>query len=109
MSTATIAEQIERATNRLAKLKAREMLKEAHAQAKARSAAHRADTRRKIELGGLVIAAGAGGLDDPAVLVGMLLRNLRSLAQANGEIQRGMWRDEGIAHLAARAAARAKP
>lgn len=106
MSTATIAEQIERATNRLAKLKAREMLKEAHAQAKARSAAHRADTRRKIELGGLVIAAGADRLD-PAVLVGMLLRDLTALAHPAGDALAAQFREQGIAHLQAREAARA--
>jgi len=106
MSTVNLTAQIERATNRLAKLKAREMLKEAHAQAKARSAARREDAHRKITLGGLVIAAGAADLD-PAVLVGLLLRDLAALAHPAGDALAAQFREQGIAHLQAREAARA--
>jgi len=106
MSTANLTAQIERATHRLAQLKAKELMKQAAAQAKARSAARREDAHRKITLGGLVIAAGADRLD-PAVLVGMLLRDLTALAHPAGDALAAQFREQGIAHLQAREAARA--
>lgn len=75
-----------RATDRLARLKTA-----------ARAADRRADAHRKIELGGLVIAAGAD-VWDPAEICGGLLE-LRDLASAD---ERARWRERGITHLEAR-------
>jgi len=70
------------------------------AQKKTDDAARKADTRRKIELGGLLIVA---AVDDwePATLVGGLL----ALSRAKPE-SLAAFRDQGIAHMEARKAKR---
>jgi len=65
------------------------------------SESRRADAHRKIELGGLVIAAGAADLD-PAVLVGALLRDVAALSHPAGNALASQFRETGIAHLHAR-------
>lgn len=65
------------------------------------SESRRADAHRKIELGGLVIAAGAAELD-PAVLVGALLRDVAALSHPAGNALASQHREAGIAHLQAR-------
>lgn len=104
-SSKSIHEQIAAATDRLAKLKARELLAKAKEQAKAKATARRADAHRKIELGGLVIAAGATDLDE-AELVGVLLAYQERVAKPEAFGQRDMLRARGRAHLAERAAHR---
>lgn len=99
MGTRTLHDQIANATNRLAKLKAREMLAEQRAKTKAKSEARRADAHRKIELGGLVIAAGVADMD-PAELVGALLTYERKATDSPGV--RDQVKAKGVAHLAER-------
>lgn len=101
----TLHDQIANATNRLAKLKAREMLAEQRAKTKAKSEARRADAHRKIELGGLVIAAGAADLDH-AELVGALLAYQERVAKPEAAQQREALRARGISRLAERMVAR---
>jgi len=101
----TLQDQIANATDRLARLKARELLAKAKEQAKAKAAARRADAHRKITLGGLVIAAGAADLDQ-AELVGALLAYQERVAKPEAAGQRDTLRARGRAHLAARAAHR---
>ncbi len=102
MSSVNLQDQIARATDRLAQLKAREILKERAAQTRLRSRARREDAHRKILLGGLVIAAGADQLDDEGTLVGLLLDARDRLKSPD---YRHAVRERGIAHLDARAAA----
>lgn len=59
----------------------------------------RADAHRKIKLGGLVIASGAGELD-PAVVVGLLLAGLEYTTREPENLRR--IQERGIAHLSAR-------
>lgn len=80
-----------RATDRLARLKTA-----------ARAADRRADAHRKIELGGLVIAAGCDGWD-AAEIAGALLDVRTSIADPS---QMKQWREQGIALLEARKIAR---
>jgi hypothetical protein len=101
----TLQEQIATATDRLATLKARELLAKAKERAKAKATARRADAHRKIALGGLVIAAGAADLDE-AELVGALLAYQERVAKPEAASQRDTLRARGRAHLAARMAAR---
>lgn len=98
---ATIEQQIKSATDKLAKLKARELLAKQRQLAKDKAAERRADTHRKIELGGLVIAADAADLN-PAELVGALLTYLHSRNDERAEALR----KRGLDHLEAREAAR---
>jgi hypothetical protein len=81
-----------RATDRLARLRTR-----------AAAEARRADAHRKIELGGLIIAAGVDTWD-PATIVGALL-DAAALRPDSAERLEG-FRQTGLAHLEARAAAR---
>lgn len=99
MSSTTLQDQISRATNRLAQLKAREMLKERSTQTRLRSRARREDAHRKILLGGLVIAAGADQMDDEGTLVGLLLDARERLKSPD---YRQQARERGIQHLEAR-------
>lgn len=103
MSTTKLQEQIERATNRLAQLKAREIVKTRQAEARQRQTARRADAHRKILLGGLVIAAEVDHWDE-AEICGALLAAADS-ATASGQTL-AQWRERGIAHLEARKASR---
>lgn len=100
-----IQEQIERATDRLARLKARQMVKDERERARERARARREDAHRKIKLGGLVIAAECAhfGESDEATLVGMLLD---ARQRANSAEYRAQARERGIQHLVAREAAR---
>ncbi|WP_228964217.1 conjugal transfer protein TraD [Xanthomonas codiaei] len=98
---ATIEQQIKSATDKLAKLKARELLARQRQLAKDKAAERRADAHRKIELGGLVIAADAADLN-PAELVGALLTYLNSRNDERAEALR----KRGLDHLEAREAAR---
>lgn len=59
------------------------------------------DAHRKIELGGVVIAAGADNLD-PALLCGILLAAQDNLTPEN----RGRLKELGLAHFETRKAAR---
>ena len=85
-----LAEREEQRTRRRTELKQRE-------------ADRRADAHRKIELGGLVIAASADEWD-PAEIVGALLVVSEQLAQQPE--RRAHLRKKGIEHLDAREAAR---
>jgi hypothetical protein len=58
--------------------------------------ARKADTRRKIQLGGLVIKAGIAG-ESTAVLLGLLLETGKKLAGPDGEAARERWRAAGAA------------
>lgn len=98
---ATIEQQIRSATDKLAKLKARELLAKQRQLARDKAAERRADAHRKIELGGLVIAADAADLN-PAELVGALLTYLNSRTDERAEALR----KRGLDHLEAREAAR---
>lgn len=80
-----------------------EQRKRRRAELKQRSDARRADAHRKIELGGLVIAASANEWD-PAEIVGALLLLGEQLAQKPD--QRAHLRRKGLDHLEAREAAR---
>lgn len=104
-SSKSIHEQIADATDRLARLKARELLAKAKEQAKAKATARRADAHRKIELGGLVIAAGAADLDH-AELVGALLAYQERMAKPEASGQRETLRARGRTHVAEREADR---
>ena len=97
--TKNLQDQIASATDRLAKLKARELLAEQRQKAKAKAEARRDDAHRKIKLGGLVVAAGAGDID-AAELVGALLGY--EAAARRDPARRDQCRANGRAHLAAR-------
>lgn len=103
MSTTKLQEQIERATNRLAQLKAREIVKARQAEARQRQTARRADAHRKILLGGLVIAADVDHWDE-ATICGALLHSAGYASTHPDILTR--WKDQGIAHLEARKASR---
>jgi hypothetical protein len=62
--------------------------------------ARKADTRNKIQLGGLIVKAGriAGidlGAEEPAVLLGLLLETVKSLGGPGADATRKRWRDAG--------------
>lgn len=80
-----------------------EQRKRRRAELKQREEARRADAHRKIELGGLVIAACADEWD-PAEVVGALLAVAEQLA--NQPQGRDRLRRKGLDHLEAREAAR---
>jgi len=54
----------------------------------------KADTRRKIQLGGLIIKAGLAG-EEPAVLLGMLIAGARVLRNPSAPDSRKRWREIG--------------
>jgi hypothetical protein len=54
----------------------------------------RADTHRKIQLGGLIVKAGLAA-EEPAVLLGMLTAGARVLKGANAPESRRRWREIG--------------
>lgn len=66
MSTASdrFAAHLERTTKRLAQIKARRLLQDMRRASAAREKARRADFRRRLHLGQLVIDAGAGDWSD---------------------------------------------
>ena len=71
------------------------------AEAPGRAAERRADARRKIRLGGLVIRARVPELagDDPAVILGALLDVAARLGNDPGGEVTARWRRLGIAAL----------
>ena len=79
-----------------------EQRKRRRTELKQREADRRADAHRKIELGGLVIAASADEWD-PAEIVGALLAIAEQLTP---EQRRDRLRRKGLDHLEAREAAR---
>ncbi|CAO3299764.1 MULTISPECIES: conjugal transfer protein TraD [Stenotrophomonas maltophilia group] len=86
----------------------RERTREANAQKRVRLAqavnwTRQKDAHRKIELGGVVIAAGADQMD-PAELCGLLLVALRNLTPD----RLPALKEIGVSHFEAREAARAK-
>lgn len=106
-------ERIQDAEKRLLQLKAQEKLKQQREKKKAAQVEKRRklaeawqltreqDAHRKIQLGGVVIAAGADHLD-PAELCGILLVALRNLTPA----QLPALKEKGLAHFANRKAAK---
>lgn len=100
-NTQHLHQQIERATTRLAQLKARDLLSRQRAQTREQQAKRRAEARRKVELGGLVIAAGAAELQDTEI-VGALLSYIGDI---DDPAHRERHKLQGAAHLAHRDAA----
>lgn len=110
----TLDEKVTEAEQRLAQLRAQANLKkkrEKAAKAKAQrrerlaqayALTRQQDAHRKIELGGVVIAAGADHLD-PAELCGLLLVSLRQLTPEKA----AQLREMGLTHFEARKASRA--
>lgn len=108
----TLNDRINATTERLLKLERQRAIKEYAAKERERKAkrkeeadARKADAHRKIELGGLVIAAGSDGWN-PAEVVGALLMVGQRLTGPDGEALRTQLRERGIAHLEAREAER---
>jgi hypothetical protein len=97
-ATERLRTQIDRSTQKLAQLQARKLIFEQRDASRARLASRRVETRRKIELGDLVIAAGAGDLDGTE-LVGALLSYRDKVSDP---AQREQFQQKGATHLAAR-------
>lgn len=70
-ATDQLRAQIERSTQRLAQLQAREIISQQRSEAKKRAASKRVSAQRSQTLGGYVIAAGCADMA-PAELVGAL-------------------------------------
>lgn len=62
--------------------------------------ARKADTRRKIQLGGLIVKAGLAG-ESASVLLGLLLAAARTLSAPDGDAARENWRKAGDGAFAA--------
>lgn len=115
--TKTLPEKIEATAAQLAQLKARQRLAEQAEKSRQRKQAKReqaktiagllrsADAHRKIQLGGVVIAAGAGDLD-AAELCGWLLAVLSQ--RASNQQMAAVMRERGLQHFATRKVASAK-
>jgi hypothetical protein len=58
------------------------------------TAERKSDTRRKIQLGGLIVKAGLAA-EEPAVLLGMLTTGARVLRGANAPDSRRRWKEIG--------------
>jgi hypothetical protein len=56
--------------------------------------ARKADTRRKIQLGGLIVKAGLAE-EEAAVLLGLLLAAAKALSAPGGAAARESWRNAG--------------
>jgi hypothetical protein len=97
-ATERLRAQIDRSTQRLAQLQARELIFAQRNAVRIRQASRRAETRRKIELGAFVIAAGAGDLDGREI-VGALLSYRDKVGDPQ---QRELFKRQGSVHLAAR-------
>lgn len=95
-TTEKLLAQINRSTQRLAQRRARELLSEQREAVRTRQANRRAELHRKIQLGGLVVDAGAGEMTG-AELVGALL-SYREKVVATGD--REFHRQLGASHLA---------
>ena len=87
--------QIDRSTQHLASLRAKEMLAEKRKEAKERKARRQAEVQRKIRLGEFVVEAGAGEMTG-AELVGALLIYRETVVST---AERERHRQRGAAHL----------
>ena len=58
------------------------------------TAERKADTRRKIQLGGLIVKAGLAA-EEPSVLLGMLTAGARVLRGPNAPDSRRRWKEIG--------------
>lgn len=96
-NTQHLHQQIERATTRLAQLKARDLLTQQRAQAREREDQRKRQIRRRSELGQLVIEAGCVDLANGEVVSALL--DYRSAHRDTGSRAQAMAR--GDAHLAA--------
>lgn len=115
--TRSLPEKIEATAVQLAQLKARQRLAEQAEKSRQRKQAKRdqaktiagllrsADAHRKIELGGVVIAAGSGDMN-PAELCGWLLAVMTQRAR-KPDMPAAM-RERGLRHFAEREAARGR-
>ncbi|MDH5824221.1 conjugal transfer protein TraD [Luteimonas sp. RD2P54] len=99
-NTQHLHQQIERATTRLAQLKARDLLNQQRAQSREREAQRKRQMRRRGELGQLVIDAGCQDLANGEIVAALL--DYRSTYRDTGSRAEAMAR--GDAHLAAGAA-----
>lgn len=102
-SKSKLADRIARTRTLLGQLTEQQKLADRRAAQKAKDDARRADAHRKIELGGLVIAAGLAEWD-PAELVGLLLKGAERVAQSPDA--RLILKRAGLEHLQTRAASR---
>lgn len=98
-----LRDQIRAAIEKLARLKARKLLASEREAAKKRELTRKQDAHRKIELGGLFIAADATDLDS-AKLVGILLTNLGTRTPEKAE----HFRKQELDQLEARKALRSR-
>lgn len=80
--------QIDRHTQRLAQLRARELLAEQREAVKTRQAQQRAELRRKIELGGLIMKTSAGQLSNEELVGALLAYREKVVATAEREHHR---------------------
>lgn len=108
-TTEKLTAELQKAAEKLAQAKQRDLLREQAATARSRKAEKKekakvlagllrtADAHRKIELGGVVIAAGADHFD-PAELCGLLLIGLQNIKPE----QMARLKDVGIKHFEAR-------
>jgi Conjugal transfer protein TraD len=71
-SYSQLSQQIERSAERLAHLKARQMIKHQRDALRTREAQRRADTKQKFELGTMLVDAGIAKME-PAEILGALL------------------------------------
>lgn len=96
-NTQHLHQQIERATTRLAQLKARDLLTQQRAQAREREDQRKRQIRRRSELGQLVIDAGGKDLANGEIIAALL--GYRSAHRDTVSRSQAMAR--GDAHLAA--------
>lgn len=96
-NTQHLHQQIERATSRLAQLKARDLLAQQRAQAREKQALRKRQMRRRSELGQLVIDAGCQNLAGGEIVAALL--GYRSAHRDTGSRAQAMAR--GDAHLSA--------
>lgn len=94
-NTQHLHQQIERATTRLAQLKARDLLNRQRILAREREAQRKRQIRRRTELGQLVIDAGGEGLANGEVVAALL--DYRATYRDTGSRAQAMAR--GDAHL----------
>lgn len=112
MNLEQLRTKIEKQTDELAKTKLQQLTKEYAAKEKQRKQlrqqqelARKADAHRKIELGGLVIAAGVDEWNPAEIVAGLLY--VRDGFIAKPEL-RDTFREKGIAYLQAREQERSK-
>jgi hypothetical protein len=96
-SSDQLRDQIERSAQRLAHLKAREMISAQRNSARAREAERRTDTHRKMALGTMLVDSGIAAME-PAEILGALL-SYRDLVV--DPVNRERYTKKGAAWLAA--------